>query len=101
METLLLDLGFDFCSENEGTEALVSGLHGALAVDCPAFALGSSVQGPRQACRVQSLRLETHWFQAYVGSLQNILLLCHFHACLFFSLPHSAETSSPRCPEPG
>ena len=28
MEILLLDLGFDFCSENEGTEALVSGLHG-------------------------------------------------------------------------
>lgn len=52
MEILLLDLGFDFCSENEGTEALVSGLHGALAVDCPAFALGSSVQGPRQVCRV-------------------------------------------------
>lgn len=49
METLLLDLGFDFCSENEGTRALVS-LHGALAVDCPCFALGSSVQGPRQTC---------------------------------------------------
>ena len=26
MEILLLDLGSDFCTENEGTEALVSGL---------------------------------------------------------------------------
>lgn len=101
MEILLLDLGFDFCSENEGTEALVSGLHGALAVDCPAFALGSSAQGPQQGCRVQLLGLEMHRFQAYVGSLQNILLSCYFHACLFFSLPRSAETSSPLCPEPG
>lgn len=40
METLLLDLGFDFFVLKIGHRGLgVQDLHGALAVDCPAFLL--------------------------------------------------------------
>ena len=77
--------------------------HGALAVDFPTFALGSSVQVPQEVCHVQLLRLKPRGFQAHGGFLQNILLSCYFHAYLFLVSPppHSAETSSPLCPEPG
>lgn len=54
--------------------------HGALAVDFPTFALGSSVQVPQEVCHVQLLRLKPRGFQAHGGFLQNILLSCYFHA---------------------